>query len=400
MLDSERLCPDYLARVESLDFVTPYLPSEVCMGRKQSPILNHNKLKLGFFSPNCSGGMSVTKVPERWVNSWENNIALAKLADESGIEFLLPIARWIGYGGETDFHGSVLETLTWATGLLAHTKRINIFATVHTAFIHPVVAAKQLATADQLGRGRLGLNVVAGWNKPEYDAFGIDLPEKHSDRYALAQEWFDVVTQIWNHHGPFNWDGHFYHLKNIYGYPRPFDGPPPIMNAAGSGEGRSFAVRNADFLFAISVDLEKSKSEVADIKEKARRINRDTGVFTLCHVVCRPTHKEAEDYYRYYADEHADWGAVENLMNLQGLHAQSFPAEALQTLRGRFAAGHGTFPLVGDAEAIVKEMEKITAAGFAGTTLSFVDYVKEFPYFRDEVIPRLEKKGLRAKFGQ
>src|SRR6266478_5342163 len=97
------------------------------MGRKQSPILNNNKLKLGFFSPNCSGGMSVTKVPERWVNSWDNNIRLAQLADEAGIEFLLPIARWIGYGGETDFHGSVLETLTWATGLLAHTKTLIRF---------------------------------------------------------------------------------------------------------------------------------------------------------------------------------------------------------------------------------------------------------------------------------
>src|SRR5258706_3981708 len=72
------------------------------MGRKQSPILNNNKLKLGFFSPNCSGGMSVTKVPERWVNSWDNNIRLAQLADEAGIEFLLPIARWIGYGGGND----------------------------------------------------------------------------------------------------------------------------------------------------------------------------------------------------------------------------------------------------------------------------------------------------------
>jgi len=201
------------------------------MGRKQSPILNQNQLKLGIFSSNCSGGMSVTKVPERWVNSWENNIRLAKLADAAGIEFLLPIARWIGYGGETDFHGSVLETLIWATGLLAHTKRINIFATVHTAFIHPVVAAKQLATADQLGEGRLGLNVVAGWNKPEYDAFGVNLPEKHTDRYALAQEWFDVVTRIWNHQGPFDWDGQFFHLRNVYGFPRPFDGRPPVMNA-------------------------------------------------------------------------------------------------------------------------------------------------------------------------
>ena len=368
------------------------------MGQKQSPILNNNKLKLGFFSPNCSGGMAVTKVPERWVNSWDNNIRLAQLADEAGIEFLLPIARWIGYGGETDFHGSVLETLTWATGLLANTKRINVFATVHTAFIHPVVSAKQLATADQLGHGRLGLNIVAGWNKPEYDAFGIDLPEKHADRYALAQEWFDVVKAIWSHNGPADWNGEFFHLKGVYGFPRPYDGIPPIMNAAGSGEGRDFASRNADFLFAISVDLEKSKAEVDAIKANSAKLGRNTGVFTLCHAVCRPTKKEAEEYYRYYAHDNADWGAVDNLMRLQGMHAQSFPAEALKTMRDRFAAGHGTYPLVGDPDTIVKEMEKITASGFAGTTLSFVDYVKEFPYFRDEVIPRLEKKGLREKF--
>jgi hypothetical protein len=53
------------------------------MGRKQAPILNQNTLKLGIFSANCSGGMAVTKVPERWVNSWENNLRLAKLADSS-----------------------------------------------------------------------------------------------------------------------------------------------------------------------------------------------------------------------------------------------------------------------------------------------------------------------------
>jgi len=40
-------------------------------------------------------------------------------------------------------------------------------------------------------------------------------------------------------------------------------------------------------------------------------------------------------------------------------------------------------------------MAKTPASGFAGTTISFVDYVKEFPYFRDEVLPRLERLGLR-----
>ncbi len=368
------------------------------MGHAQSPILGDNALKLGFFSANCSSGMAVTKIEERWVNSWENNIALAQLADEAGIEFMLPIARWIGYGGETDFHGSVLETITWATGLLALTKRINVFATVHTAFIHPVVAAKQLATADQLGKGRLGLNIVAGWNKPEYDALGTHLPDEHTDRYALAQEWYDAVKAIWQHEGAFDWDSEFYKMKGVYGYPRPYEGIPPIMNAAGSAEGREFATRNADFLFAISVDLDDSAKEVADIQQKARAVGRDTGMFTLAHVVCRPTKKEAEEYLAWYADEMADWAAVDNLMELQGMHAQSFPKEALEMLRGRFAAGHGTYPLVGDPDTIAEEMEKITNAGFAGCTLSMVDYVKEFPYFRDEVLPRLERKGLRRPF--
>ena len=45
--------------------------------------------------------------------------------------------------------------------------------------------------------------------------------------------------------------------KGIYGFPRPYDGRPPIMNAAGSQEGREFAARNADFLFKISIDVEK-----------------------------------------------------------------------------------------------------------------------------------------------
>jgi len=148
--------------------------------------------------------MSVTKVPERWVNSWENSIRLAKLAADAGIEFLLPIAWWIEYGGETDFHGSVLETLICATGLLAHIQKADKHFRYSSHGIYSSRGCRQqLATGDQLGEGRLALNVVAGWNKPEYDAFGVNLPEKHNDRYALAQEWFDVVTRIWNHQGPF-----------------------------------------------------------------------------------------------------------------------------------------------------------------------------------------------------
>ncbi len=342
--------------------------------------------------------MAVTKIQERWQNSWDNNIRLARMCDEAGLEFLLPIARWIGYGGDTDFHGGVLETVTWATGLTAHTRHIQIFATVHTAFNHPIVTAKQLATIDQLGSGRVGVNVVAGWNKPEYDAFGIELPQAHEERYARAQEWFDYLQKLWREERAFDWEGKYFQGKAVYGNPRPVQERIPVLNAAASAEGRRFAMRNADFLFTPVFDFDQARATVTDVAGKAAAQGRKVGVFTFCSVVCRPSQHEAEDYLDYYANQHADWEAVDNLMRLQGMHAQSFTPEALANFRDRFAAGHGAFPLVGTPDHIADQLEKLSQTGLAGTTLAFVDYAGEFPYFRDEVIPRLERKGLRQSF--
>jgi len=357
---------------------------------------NQNRLKLGIFSPNCSSGMAVTKVPERWDNSWENNIKLVKMCDAAGIEFMLPIARWIGYGGETDFHGSVLETVTWAAGLLANSKDIQVFATVHTAFNHPIVSAKQLSTIDQLGGGRMGLNVVAGWNKPEYEAFGVELPEGHDERYERAQEWFEYIQKLWHEDSAFDWNGKYFQGSGVYGNPRPVQARVPILNAAASQQGRSFATHNADFLLTPVFDFDQATETVNDLNKQAAAVNRDIGVFTIGAVVCRPTQKEAEEYLDYYANENADWEAVDYLMKLQGMHAQSFTPDALANFRDRFAAGHGAFPLVGTPDHIADELEKLSQTGLRGTTLAFVDYVKEFPYFRDEVLPRLEQKGLRS----
>lgn len=349
---------------------------------------------LGTFASNCSGGMSVTKVPERWVASWDNNLRLARLLDDAGIDFMLPIARWIGYGGETNFHGGVLETMTWATGLLAHTRKLTVFATVHTTANHPVVVAKQLATMDQIGGGRVGLNIVAGWNKPEYEALGLTLPDDHVTRYGYAQEWFDIVEALWSREEAFDWDGAYFQLRNVLGDPRPAS-KVPILNAAGSEEGRKFAVRNADFLFTPAIDLSRSTDEIAALKQQAADAGSSVEVLTFSHVVCRPTEKEAKDYLEHFARANADWDAVDNLVRLQFAHAQSFPHDLLALIRDRMAAGHGGFPLTGTPEQVADGLTALHAAGFRGSTLSFVDYAEEFPYFRDNVLPILEERGVR-----
>lgn len=365
------------------------------MTASTNPMFARDRFLLGTFSSNCSSGMTVTKVPERWVNSFENNLKLAELLDEAGIDFMLPIARWIGYGGETDFHSSVLETMTWAAGLLARTRQITVFATIHTAANNPVVVAKQMATIDQLSGGRSGLNIVAGWNKPEYEALGLTLPDDHETRYGYAQEWFDVVRKLWTSTEHFDWNGNYFTLKGVKSEPRPVNGQPPIINAAGSPQGREFATRNANFLFTPAIDLSRSKGEIAELKAQAAGNGREVSVLTFSHVVCRPSAEEARNYLEYFARENADWEAVDNLVRLQFAHAHSFPHDLLALIRDRMAMGHGGFPLIGTPEQVADGIIALAEAGFAGTTLSFVDYVAEFPYFRDTVLPILAEKGLR-----
>ncbi len=361
------------------------------------PLLDGADLKLGLFSANCSSGLAVTKIDERWPASWEDNLALARLADRVGLDFMLPIARWIGYGGETNFHESVLDPVALAAGLLAQTERLFVFATIHTAFNHPVVAAKAMATVDQIAHGRAGLNIVAGWNKPEYDAMGVSLPSGHDDRYAYAQEWWDIVRRLWTQDGRYDIDGRFWQLHGIEAYPKPADGLLPILNAGSSAQGRDFAARNSHVVFTIVAGPEDGAEIVSSVKATAReRYERDVGVFTPAHCVCRATHDEAVEFHRWYAEEHADWDAVDNLMELQGLHAQSFTPEMLELFRGRFAAGHGTCPLIGTPDEVAAEIKRFADAGFDGMTLSFVDYVSELETFAAEVIPRLERLGVRV----
>jgi alkanesulfonate monooxygenase SsuD/methylene tetrahydromethanopterin reductase-like flavin-dependent oxidoreductase (luciferase family) len=279
---------------------------------------------------------------------------------------------------------------------LAVTRNLSVFGTVHVPLIHPILAAKQFVTVDHVSRGRFGLNIVCGWNEDEFEMFGQPQRE-HDMRYAYGQEWLDVVENIWSRDEPFDHHGEFFKLKGVAGWPKPWRGQRPVtMNAGASQAGRSFAARNCDFLFTVLVDLEKSRRDIADIKAQAAAHDRNAlEVFTTSYIVCRPTQSEAEDYHRHYAIENGDWTAVEHLRKLQGQHTRGRPPELQQKFRERFAGGHGSFPIIGTPDLVAEYLQRISEAGFAGTTLGFVDYRNELPFFIEHVMPRLERMGLR-----
>jgi FMNH2-dependent dimethyl sulfone monooxygenase len=361
-------------------------------------LYNTNRLKLGLFGANCSSGRAVTLVPERWSGSWPDCLRLAQLADAAGIDFMLPIGRWKGYGGDTDYQGATLETVTWAAGLLAKTKRLTVFGTVHAPLIHPVIAAKEFVTADHIGEGRFGLNVVCGWNEGEFEMFGVTQRD-HEARYAYAEEWLAAVKQMWSRADEFDFDGRYITLKHVRAKPKPYGGTRPIiMNAGASPTGQAFAVRNCDALFIATklATLDKSAQHVRDVQALARQSGRAIGVYTVGVVTCRPTTREAEDYYRHAMVDHADWSAVDEILALKDIRAERYPADEFRRLRADFANGMGGLPIVGSPDAVAADLAKLSAAGLTGIAVSFVNYADELPYFCAEVLPRLARLGLRA----
>lgn len=358
------------------------------------PLHGPNKFKLGVFSINADGGLTLTTVPERWPAVWSEIVEVAQMADEAGIEFILPIARWKGFGGQMNSREWSYETLTFAAALAGVTKRIGLFSTVHVPMVSPIFVAKALTTIDHASGGRAGLNVVCGWNPEEFAMFGLELIE---NRYEQGLEWFEVIQRIYSATEPFDFDGKFYKLKGVSGLPRPLQNPRPVtLNAAFSPPGRDFAAKAADYLFTTFTEIEKGREPIEDISKRAAAEGRDVGVFTTCHVVCRPTQAEAEDYYERYASTLADQVSVDKYMGQKEKFSSSHEAEAYRLHRKRFAGGAGTYPLIGTPRHIVEEMVKMSAVGFAGTTVSFVNFKDELPYFIANVLPLLREAGLRV----
>ena len=167
------------------------------------------------------------------------------------------------------------------------------------------------------------------------------------------------------------------------------------MSAASSPAGRDFAMATSDLLFTTFRDLETAKSQLAAIRARAEKAGRSLGFCTSCHVVCRETDAEAEAYYRHYAQENADTAAVDFHIAMTRANRQVGAGELED--RVRRAAGLSSYPLVGRPEKVAEGLVSLHRLGIAGTTLSFVNFRDELPFFMQRVLPLLKAAGVRGQ---
>jgi alkanesulfonate monooxygenase SsuD/methylene tetrahydromethanopterin reductase-like flavin-dependent oxidoreductase (luciferase family) len=360
--------------------------------RTDAPLFNANKMKLGVFGSNCSNGVVMSAAETAFRPTWEQNLAIGQLADRLGLELMLPVARWRGFGGDVDFNGDNMEVYTWAAALAARTEQIMVAATSHVPTVHPILAAKQGATIDHISHGRFALNIVCGWFRDEMEMFGAKQLE-HDERYVRADEWLTVIKKLWSEQD-FDHDGAYYRVHNGYALPKPVQQPFPVLiNAGSSDAGQEFSAKHCDFNFIAADTLDNAERVVKSVKAKARTYDRDIGMMTFGLIVCRDTEREARQVYDRIVEK-GDYPGLERLVAQLGIESGSFQTQIKQFAE-RFFAGWGGYPIVGSPEQVVDKLAELSRIGIDGFAAGWLDYHAELEYFGARVLPLMRQAGLR-----
>jgi probable F420-dependent oxidoreductase len=156
--------------------------------------------------------------------SWPQLRELAHVAEEVGLDSI-----WLGDHLLYDLAGGrqgPWECWSMLAALAAVTERVQIGPFVAALPFHnPAILAKKAATVDEISGGRLVFGVGAGWNRFEFDAFGLPY-QRRVDRFAEA---FTIIRTLLSE-GAIDFAGEFYTLRECELSPRPTrPGGPPLM---------------------------------------------------------------------------------------------------------------------------------------------------------------------------
>ncbi len=350
-------------------------------------------LMFGVFLPLANGGWIISENTPRIDASYELNRKAAVLSDQLGLDFILSMMKWRGYGGRTNHWGVSLESITMMAALAEATSRVKIWCTAHTLLHHPVVIAKMIATLDQVSRGRAGMNVVSGAYRGEFEQMGMWRAElDHDRRYDFAREWIEIILRLWSE-SRVDYKGEFFEITDCVSDPKPVSSPRPDLICAGMSEvGLHYTAKYTDAGFVHG----RTEEEIAAVSRHAKEIAAGYGktikTFAMYTIVPGATDAEAEARVEHYIAG-TDSEAVAGMRASYGLKPDGRES-ALVTRSTR--NGFMTSYIAGSADTLRQKIEHtIRSADLNGMMLIFPDYVEDLRFFGEAVLPKV-RVGLGA----
>lgn len=258
--------------------------------------MTKKQMHLGLFLQGAGHHVSGWRHPDAEAGS-ENFDLLRRVTKEAEDAKFDMVFLADGLTSGVDAHPSMIarfEPLTLLSALAMVTTKIGLAATASTTYGEPYHTARAFASIDHLSHGRAAWNIVTTSYARTANNFSTSHPE-HDERYAVAQEFVDVVRGLWD-----SWDddafpkdkqngvyadpnkvhvlnhaGKYYSVQGPLNIPRSPQGHPVLIQAGSSGPGQDLAARIADIVFTAQQSLPEAQAFYAGLKERVVAAGRD-----------------------------------------------------------------------------------------------------------------------------
>lgn len=352
-------------------------------------------MKIGVFIPIGNNGWLISANSPQYHPSFALNKHVTLTAEKYNLDFVLSMIKLRGFGGKTEFWDHNLESFTLMAGLAAVTHKIKLFATCATLAIPPAIAARMASTIDSISGGRFGMNLITGWQKPEYDQMGIWPGDAYfGQRYAYVSEYIQVMRELWET-GTSDFKGAFFTMKDCKLSPRP-QVPMEIICAGQSDAGMAFSAQYADYNFCFGMGVNTPTAfapTVAKLMAANARTGRDVRAYALFMVIADETDDAARakwEHYKAGTDQEAvAWLNLQSAADTKSggdtnVRHMVDPVSVVNINMGT---------VVGSYETCARLLDEIdTIEGCDGVLLTFDDFVKGIEDFGARIQPLMKSR--------
>ena len=228
--------------------------------------------------------------------------AVVDAVDEGGFSYLLmPVAP-------TCWEATVLGS--W---FAARTRNVAPLIAIRAGYVNPTQSARAFATLDQMTRGRVAINLIAGISDRDTKADGI--PDSKEVRYEKLDEEVQVMKLLWTSDKPIDFQGRHYQVTQVI-EPKPFQRPhPPFFLGGGSSYAAEISARHSTVHLFWGETPASARTTIASLEALAARVGRSRPLqFGMrMHVMVRDSEEEA------WAAAHSLIAGAPSLVKLQDM---------------------------------------------------------------------------------
>ncbi|WP_226633366.1 pyrimidine utilization protein A [Novosphingobium profundi] len=352
-------------------------------------------MQVGVFIPINNNGWLISETAPQYKPSFDLNKEIALKAEAHGLDFLLSMIKLRGFGGKTEFWEYGLESFTLMAGLASVTEKIKLYATAPTLILPPAFAARMGVTIDSISHGRFGMNLVTGWQPPEYTQMGLWPGDAHfKNRYDVLDEYAHVLRDLWNT-GRSDFKGDYYTMEDCLVRPQP-GADMKIICAGSSDAGLAFSAKWADYAFCLGKGVNTPTAFAFNNERLAKftaETGRDVSMFVLVMVIAAETDEEAMAKWKLYNDG-VDVEAISWLADQGAKDTVNTDTNVRQLAAPEGAVNINMGTLVGSYESVARMLDEMSEVpGTGGVLLTFDDFLAGIDDFGARIQPLMKSRA-------